>query len=189
MKFCSDCGSGDMKWEVPAGDNRPRHICPACDLIFYENPKIVAGCIPEWEDQVLLCKRAIEPRHGYWTLPAGFMENAETTLEAAARETLEEANANVEVTDLYTVLNIPHTNQVYMMFRGNLIDLDFSPGEESLECALYREEDIPWDSLAFPTILHTLKFYFEDRKRGEFALRAGDIVRDGNRAVFSPRRS
>jgi len=188
VNFCSHCGSGDLKWVIPPGDNRPRHVCPACDSIFYQNPKIVAGCIPEWGDRILLCKRAIEPRHGYWTLPAGFMENAETTLEAAARETLEEANARVEIKELYTVFNIPHTNQVYMMFRGQLNDLDFSPGEESLEVALYHEKDIPWDNLAFPTILHTLKFYFEDRRNGQFRMRSGDITREDDRAVFSLRR-
>jgi ADP-ribose pyrophosphatase YjhB (NUDIX family) len=163
-------------------------VCSKCNTVFYDNPKIVAGCIPQWNDTVLLCKRAIEPRHGYWTLPAGFMENAETTFEAAARETLEEANARVEIVDLYTVFSIPHTSQVYMMFRAKLADLDFSPGEESLECGLYREDQIPWDDLAFPTILHTLKFYFEDRKRGAFPLRSGDIVWDKNGAVFAPRR-
>ncbi len=188
MNFCSHCGSDELTWIVPPGDNRPRHVCPKCDSIFYDNPKIVAGCIPHWEDKVLLCRRAIEPRHGYWTLPAGFMENAETTLEAAIRETLEEANARVDVHDLYTVFNIPHTNQVYMMFRGQLRDLDFSPGEESLECGLYAEHEIPWDELAFPTIVHTLKFYFEDRKHGDFRLRSGDIVRERDRAVFSLRR-
>ena len=188
MNYCSQCGSNEIDWVIPPGDNRPRHVCPKCGVIFYQNPKIVAGCIPEWDDKILLCKRAIEPRHGYWTLPAGFMENAETTLEAAIRETLEEANARVEVIDLYTVLNIPHTNQVYMIFRGKLADLDFSPGEESLECELYREDQIPWDDLAFPTILHTLKFYFEDRKSGEFPLRSGDIVRERDRAVFALRR-
>ncbi len=188
MNYCSHCGSSELAWVIPPGDNRPRHVCPKCDTIFYQNPKIVAGCIPEWDNKVLLCKRAIEPRHGYWTLPAGFMENAETTLEAAVRETLEEANARVEIVDLYTVFNIPHTDQVYMMFRGKLTDLDFSPGEESLEVELYDEAQIPWNDLAFPTILHTLKFYFEDRKTGEFPLRSGDIVREDNRAIFSLRR-
>lgn len=188
MNYCSHCGSSELAWAIPAGDNRPRYVCSKCDTVFYQNPKIVAGCIPEWDDKILLCKRAIAPRHGYWTLPAGFMENSETTLEAAIRETLEEANARVEIIDLYTVLNIPHTDQVYMMFRGKLIDLDFSPGEESLECELYSESQIPWDSLAFPTILHTLKFYFEDRKRGEFPLRSGDIVRDSDHAIFAQRR-
>ena len=117
------------------------------------------------------------------------MENAETTLEAAVRETLEEANARVDNVDLYTVLNIPHTNQVYMMFRAKLADLEFSPGEESLECGLYKEHEIPWDELAFPTISHTLKFYFEDRKRGQYSVRCGDIVRQDNRAVFLERRN
>jgi len=189
VNYCSDCGSNELNWSIPEGDNRPRHVCSSCNTIFYQNPKIVAGCIAEWEDTVLLCKRAIEPRHGYWTLPAGFMENAETTLEAAVRETLEEANARVDNVDLYTVLNIPHTNQVYMMFRAKLSDLEFSPGEESLECGLYKEHEIPWDELAFPTISHTLKFYFEDRKRGQYSVRCGDIVRQDNRAVFLERRN
>ena len=188
MNYCSHCGSARLDWTVPDDDNRPRHICADCATIFYQNPKIVAGCIPQWGDRVLLCKRAIEPRYGYWTLPAGFMECAETTFEAAERETLEEANARVEELELYTVLNIPHTDQVYMMFRATLSDLDFSPGDESLECGLYREEEIPWKDLAFPTIYHTLKFYFEDCERGLFPLRAGDIIRDRNRAVFAWRR-
>ena len=188
MNFCSDCGSAALSWSVPAGDNRPRHVCADCGMIYYDNPNIVAGCIPEWEGSILLCKRAIEPRYGYWTLPAGFMENAETTHEAAARETLEEANARVNVEQLYTVLNIPHTNQVYMMFRASLSDLDYSPGAETLECRMFREEEIPWKELAFPTIVHTLRFYFEDRRHGAFQMRTGDIIREGNRAVFAPRR-
>ena len=188
MKFCSDCGSATIKWVVPADDNRPRHVCGDCDTIFYQNPKIVAGCIPVWEDKILLCKRAIQPRYGYWTLPAGFMENEETTFEAAERETWEEAKAKVEIVDLYTVLNIPHTNQVYMMFLANLVDPDFAPGEESLECAMYEEHEIPWKELAFPTIVHTLKFYYEDKKRNSFSLRAGDIVWANGRADFLRRR-
>ncbi len=188
MKFCSDCGSSEINWTVPSDDNRPRHVCGSCDTIFYQNPKIVTGCIPVWEDQILLCKRAIEPRYGYWTLPAGFMENAETTFEAAERETREEANASVANLDLYTVLNIPHTNQVYMMFLSNLVDLDFSPGAESLECKMFREHEIPWRDLAFPTIYHTLKFFFEDRKESNFVLHAGDIVWGNGKAEFFDRR-
>lgn len=188
MKYCSDCGSQEINWKVPADDNRPRHICGACETVFYQNPKIVAGCIPVWEDQILLCKRAIQPRHGYWTLPAGFMENAETTFEAAERETREEANALVENLELYTVLNIPHTSQVYMMFRSNLVNLDYSAGAESLECRMFREHEIPWRDLAFPTIVHTLKFFFEDRKTGQFKVRAGDIVWGDGRAEFFDRR-
>jgi ADP-ribose pyrophosphatase YjhB (NUDIX family) len=189
MKFCSQCGADQIRWEIPQGDNRPRHICGSCNEIYYQNPKIVVGCIPEWEDTVLLCRRAIEPRYGYWTLPAGFMENEETTQEAAERETLEEANARVELLGLYTVMNIPHTNQVYMMFRSRLLDLDFGPGSESLEVKLFREHEIPWRELAFPTIVHTLELYFEERRRERFGVHLGDIVREANRGVFIPRRS
>ncbi len=188
MKFCSQCGSDSIAWTVPSGDNRPRHVCGKCNEIYYQNPKIVVGCIPEWENRILLCKRAIEPRYGYWTLPAGFMENGETTQEAAERETLEEANARVELLGLYTVMNIPHTNQVYMMFRSRLLDLDFGPGTESLECKLFHEEEVPWHELAFPTISHTLRLYFEER-RAQFGVHLGDIVRDAHRAVFIPRRN
>lgn len=189
MKFCSQCGTDNIRWEVPNGDNRPRHVCGNCSEIFYQNPKIVVGCIPEWEDTVLLCRRAIEPRHGYWTLPAGFMENGETTQEAAERETLEEANARVELLGLYTVMNIPHTSQVYMMFRSRLLDLEFGPGAESLECKLFREDEIPWQELAFPTIVHTLKLFFEERRQARFGVHLGDIVRDAHRATFIPRRN
>jgi ADP-ribose pyrophosphatase YjhB (NUDIX family) len=188
MKFCSQCGSDSITWVVPSGDNRPRHVCGNCNEIYYQNPKIVVGCIPEWENRILLCKRAIEPRYGYWTLPAGFMENDETTQEAAERETLEEANARVELLGLYTVMNIPHTNQVYMMFRSRLLDLDFGPGTESLECKLFHEEEVPWHELAFPTISHTLRLYFEERS-AQFGVHLGDIVRDAQRAIFIPRRN
>lgn len=188
MKFCSQCGTDNIRWEIPEGDNRPRHVCGGCNEIHYQNPKIVVGCIPEWEDTVLLCRRAIEPRYGYWTLPAGFMENDETTSEAAERETLEEANARVELLGLYTVMNIPHTNQVYMMFRSRLLDLDFGPGTESLEVKLFREHEIPWRELAFPTIVHTLELYFEERRKAQFGVHLGDIVRESHRGVFIPRR-
>jgi len=189
MKFCSQCGTANIRWEVPSGDNRPRHVCGECNEIYYQNPKIVVGCIPEWEDTVLLCRRAIEPRYGFWTLPAGFMENDETTQEAAERETLEEANARVELLGLYTVMNIPHTNQVYMMFRSRLLDLEFGPGTESLECKLFREHEIPWRELAFPTIVHTLELYFQERRLERYGVHLGDIVRDSHRAVFLPRRT
>ena len=152
-----------------------RHVCDECGEIHYQNPKVVTGCIPEWQDKILLCKRAIEPRYGYWTLPAGFMENSETLQDGAARETMEEANARVEVSQLYTTFNLPHIDQIYMMFRGTLLNLDFHPGEESLEVALFNEEDIPWGELAFPVIAETLHFYFDDRRTGDFQSRVADI--------------
>lgn len=189
MKFCSRCGSDRMVWRVPADDNRPRHICDECDEIYYSNPNIVAGCVPLWEDRVLLCRRAIEPRYGCWTLPAGFMENGETIAEAAARETWEEACARVELDALYTIFNLPQINQVYMMYIGTLPAPEFDAGSESLECRLYSEAEIPWDELAFPTITHTLKFFFEDRRNGRFDLRCGDIVRHGSSTELHERRS
>ena len=151
MNYCSDCGAPVIR-KVPPGDNLPRFVCAACQAIHYQNPRIVAGCIPEWEDKILLCRRAIEPKHGLWTVPAGFMEIGESTEEAAARETLEEARAEVEITSLYGVFSLPHVSQVYILFRGALRKPDFGAGSESLEVALFRPEEIPWDTLAFRVI-------------------------------------
>lgn len=152
-------------------------MCGQCGTIHYQNPKIVTGCIPEWEDRILLCRRAIEPRYGFWTLPAGFMENGESAQQGAARETMEEANARVRIDQLYATFNLPDINQVYLLFRGQLLDADFSPGDESLETCLYKESDIPWDDLAFSVVRETLLRYFADREQGEFVHRAGDIYR------------
>lgn len=176
MKYCSDCGER-VVLRVPEGDNRPRHVCPACGKIHYRNPKIVAGCIPVWEEEILLCRRAIEPRRGLWTLPAGFMENLETVAEAAARETMEEACAEIVEPELYAVYNIPRISQVYVMFRAALRDgFSFAPGAESLEVALFGKEEIPWQEIAFPVVRETLERYLEDRERGEFPVRVGDIL-------------
>lgn len=174
MKFCNQCGAV-VQLRIPDGDTLPRFICDACDTIHYQNPKIVTGCIPEWEDKILLCRRAIEPRQGLWTLPAGFMENSETSGEGAARETLEEARARVRIGDLYALFNIPHINQVYLLFRAQLLDLDFSPGIESLEVALFSEREIPWDELAFAVVKETLERYFKDRSSGTYSLQVDDI--------------
>jgi ADP-ribose pyrophosphatase YjhB (NUDIX family) len=177
MNFCSQCGAV-VRVLIPAGDDRPRHVCAQCGTVHYQNPKVVVGCIPEWEDKVLLCRRAIEPRYGLWTLPAGFMERGETTLAGAARETLEEANARVAIGPLYSLFNLPHIDQVYLLFRGRLLDLDFHPGTESLEVRLFGESEIPWDGLAFPVVKETLGLYFRDRAAGRDGLRVGDIVRE-----------
>ncbi|GMR20738.1 MAG: NUDIX hydrolase [Gammaproteobacteria bacterium] len=176
MKYCCYCGEL-VALKIPEGDNLPRHVCETCGEIHYQNPKIVAGCIPEWEDKILLCKRAIEPRYGFWTLPAGFMENDETTMEAAARETLEEARAAVDIRELYCLFNLPHINQIYVMFRGCLLNTDFGPGSESLEVGLYQEQDIPWGEMAFPVVHESLKLYFQDRAAGQFRFRVGDITK------------
>lgn len=174
MKYCSQCGK-PVSLRIPDGDNRPRYVCDHCETIHYQNPNIVAGCLPVLGDQILLCKRAIEPRYGLWTLPAGFMENDETVEQAALRESMEEANANVEIEQLYSVFSLPHVNQVYMMFRARLLDESFAPGAESLEVRLFREEDIPWEKLAFRTIHYTLRYFFEDRQRNQFELRSHQV--------------
>jgi ADP-ribose pyrophosphatase YjhB (NUDIX family) len=177
MKFCSVCGT-EVRIGIPDGDNRPRHICDQCGTIHYHNPKVVAGCIAHWEDKVLMCRRAIEPRRGLWTVPAGFMENGETTYEGAMRETVEEANARVEIHDLFVTVNLPHINQVYMLFRGRLLDLEYSPGDESLEVELMDESQMPWREMAFPTVTEALKLYFADRARGAYGVHMLDIVRE-----------
>lgn len=176
MKFCSSCGSASITQSIPEGDNRLRFVCSSCEEIFYHNPKIVVGCIAEWQDKILMCKRAIEPRYGKWTLPAGFMENEETVHAAAARETQEEATAEVANMSLYTMYNLPHISQVYVMFRADLVAGKASPGIESLEVAMMDETEIPWDELAFPVIRESLLRYFEDKRQGnKFKLHYGDI--------------
>ncbi len=175
MKYCAECGA-PVVLRMPQDDHRERYICTECDTIHYQNPKIIVGCIPEWEDgRVLLCRRAIEPRHGLWTLPAGFMENGEAAWQGAARETLEEANARVKILDLYALYNLPYINQVQLLFRATLLDLDFSPGVESLEVQLFAEHEIPWDTLAFRPIRTTLEQFFADRKTGEFKFHTADL--------------
>jgi len=176
MKYCSHCRA-DVEFKIPEGDNRPRFICPACDFIFYENPRIIAGCIPVYEGKVLLCKRAIEPRLGYWTLPAGFMENGETTQQAALRETYEEAYASPELGALFSVCNIPGVNQVHLFYMAQMTEAEYGSGPESLEVELYDEADIPWQDLAFGTVRQTLERFFEDRKNGVTQLHHLDFIR------------
>ena len=179
MKFCSQCGA-PVILRIPIGDNLLRYVCASCDTIHYQNPKIVAGCIPEWEGRILLCRRAIEPRYGLWTLPAGFMENSESAVTAAAREALEEANAVVENLQLYGLYSLLHVSQVYLMFRGQLKDGQASPGEESLEVGLFTEEESPWEEIAFTVVHETLRQYFTERQTGAFQLHVGDIIREAD---------
>src|SRR5438067_885389 len=174
VKFCSNCAAPVMK-RVPPGDTLPRWVCEHCGEIHYENPKLVIGCVPEFEGRILLCRRAIEPRYGYWTLPAGFMENDETASQAALRETLEEAGASIELGAPFSMLSVPRANQVDLFYLGRLLDLGFRPGEETLEVTLFDEERIPWKELAFRTVAYTLKRWFEDRSRGNYQFHAADL--------------
>jgi len=151
IKYCKHCGA-DVSFEIPPGDALPRHVCKRCGHIHYENPRLVVGCVASWEDKILLCRRAIEPRAGYWTLPAGFMENGETTAEAATRETLEEAGARIIVDAPFAMVSIAHINQVHLFYRGRLATADHAAGEESLEACLVQPADIPWSDMAFRSV-------------------------------------
>jgi ADP-ribose pyrophosphatase YjhB (NUDIX family) len=192
MKFCSECAH-PITVAIPEGDNRPRFVCTNCGTIHYQNPKMVIGSIPVWEQdgelKVLLCKRAIEPRYGYWTLPAGFMENGETTSAAAARETEEEAGANVELGNLFTLLNVVHVHQVHLFYLARLVDLDFAPGIESLDVQLFSENEIPWSDLAFPTIRTTLELFFADHARMRDNPRAGATYGFHTHDIVGPMRA
>ena len=170
MRFCSACGA-EVSLRIPPSDDRARHVCGSCETVHYQNPKIVVGCLPVWEDRVLLCRRAIAPRLGFWTLPAGFMENSETTLEGARRDTWEEARARTADETLYTLFDLPHISQVYMFFRAQLLGPAFESGPESSEVALFTEAEIPWGELAFPVVSATLEHYFADLRRGEYEFR------------------
>ena len=174
MKFCSNCAHPVILKHVE-GDNRPRYVCDNCNMIHYQNPNVVTGCLPIWKDKVLLAKRAIEPRKGYWNVPGGYLENGETVEEGAVREVWEEACINVEIISLHAVFSIPRINQVYMHYLAKMPDLNFSPGIESLEVKLFTEAEIPWEDIAFLSSTFTLKRYIEDLKNGERKVHLGSI--------------
>ena len=174
MKFCSVCG-GPVTLQIPEDDDRERHVCQNCGAIHYVNPKVIVGCLPMVGDQILLCKRAIEPRYGKWTLPAGFMENGETSAAGAARETWEEAAAKAINLDLYRIFDVPHISQVYLFYRCQIENDVFGVGPESLESALFSQEDIPWDELAFPVVREILQEFLEDRVSEQYPIRNTEI--------------
>lgn len=169
MRFCNACGSATTK-KTPLGDHQLRDVCTVCGTVHYVNPKVICGALVVWDNKVLLCRRAIEPRYGLWTLPAGYMELFETMEQGAARETREEAEAEIEIEQLYCMYNIPRIGQIYSLFKAKLIDGRFGAGEESIESRLFAEDEIPWNDLAFPSVAETLKHYFHDRKLGVFPM-------------------
>jgi len=165
MKFCPDCGQ-PVSLKIPEGDHLERHVCTGCGAIHYHNPKIIAGCVPELGSRILLCKRAIEPRRGYWTIPAGFMENGEALQDAAARESMEEALARVQIGSLLAIVNVLRAQQVHIVFRAQLLDAAFGVGPESLEVGLYEESEIPWPEIAFMSVEFALRRFLADRHAG-----------------------
>lgn len=174
IRYCRACG-GAVHYVVPADDNRPRATCTACATIHYENPLTVVGAVCTWEDRVLLCRRNIEPRRGLWTLPAGFMELGETSAQGALRETHEEAGAQVALDGLFAVINLAQVGQVHLFYRGQMSSAQLNPGPETQEAALFREDEIPWEQLAFRTVHQTLQRYFADRRTGHFSVHTFDI--------------
>ena len=179
LKHCRECGSAIVYRLPDDGDTRERAICSACQTVHYENPLNVVGTVPFWGEtgeQVLLCKRNIEPRRGKWTLPAGFMELGETTAQGAARETDEEAGASIELLDLFTVMNVVRVGQVHLFYRARLLSAHFQPGHETMEASLFTEDTIPWDEIAFRTVRETLERYFDDRRRGHWGVHTIDIA-------------
>jgi ADP-ribose pyrophosphatase YjhB (NUDIX family) len=176
MRFCSTCGA-PVSHRIPPGDTLLRHVCDTCQTVHYQNPKIVVGCIPEWDGRILLCRRAIEPKHGLWTFPAGFMEQGETLEQAVTRETWEEAEADVDLIGLYGVFSLPHVSQVYIVYRGHMRKPDFRAGAESLEARLFDPESIPWEDMAFPVIRDALERYVDDRRGGRFQVHVGVVAR------------
>jgi ADP-ribose pyrophosphatase YjhB (NUDIX family) len=178
MNYCSNCGQ-PLTYHIPPGDDRSRYFCESCGTIHYQNPTMVVGCIPEMDDKILFCRRAIEPCYGKWTLPAGYLENGETVSAGARRETLEEARARVEILAPYALYNICYVNQIYLMFRARLLDHNFRPGSESLEVRLFSEAEIPWDEIAFRVMEETLVQFFKDRPNGLFPFYIGNISKKG----------
>jgi ADP-ribose pyrophosphatase YjhB (NUDIX family) len=174
IKHCRACG-GEVQYRVPDDDNRERAVCQVCATIHYENPVNVVGTVPVWGEQVLLCRRNIEPRYGLWTLPAGFMELGETTAQGAARETDEEAGAAIELGPLFSVLNVVRVGQVHLFYLATLRNTAFAPGPETIEARLFHEHEVPWDEVAFRTVRETLRLFFDDRRRGRFDVHCGDI--------------
>ena len=175
IKHCRNCGTA-VTYRIPDdGDTRERAVCPACSTIHYENPLNVVGTVPHWGDKVLLCKRNIEPRKGKWTLPAGFLELNETASQGAARETDEEAGAQIELEGLYTIISVPRVGQVHLFYRARLLSDRFDPGTETMEARLYAEDEIPWDEIAFRTVKETLERYFADRRAGRFPVHELDL--------------
>jgi ADP-ribose pyrophosphatase YjhB (NUDIX family) len=176
IQHCKNCGIAVVYRLPDDGDTKERAVCTACNTVHYENPLNVVGTVPVWGDKVLLCKRNIEPRHGKWTLPAGFMELNETTAEGAARETVEEAGAQFEMQGLFALLNVARVGQVHLFYRAQLLSDQFDPGTETIEARLFAEGEIPWDEIAFRTVKETLEHFFADRKRGQFGIHTVDIV-------------
>jgi ADP-ribose pyrophosphatase YjhB (NUDIX family) len=185
VNFCSQCGAA-VGLAIPEGEDRERHVCRTCGFIHYENPKTVVGCLPELDGKLLLCRRAIEPAIGRWTVPAGYLELGESVIQGAVRETLEETGSRVDVVGPLAMLDIPHIGQTYALFRAQLPQRDFAPTPESLEVRLFEPAQIPWEELAFPVVHFALRFYVEDLEAGREHLHLGIVRWSGTGRRYDP---
>ena len=177
QNYCSKCGS-KLTVSQPHGDNKLRYICSDCDTVHYENPKMVVGCVVSHQGKILLCRRAIEPRANFWTVPGGFMELNETIVAAAMRETYEEALAEVEIDGMLAVIDVVHARQAHIFFHGSLKGDSYGVGEESTDTRLFAPADIPWNEIAFPSGIMALKHYLrllETNEQGVLYAQAGRI--------------
>jgi ADP-ribose/FAD diphosphatase len=186
MVFCNRCGQATER-RIPSGEDRERDVCGGCGVVHYQNPRMIVGCIVEHAGQVLLCKRAIEPRRGWWTLPAGFLELGESAVEGAVRETWEEASARVRVTAPYAHFDVPHIGQAYILYRAELIEHRYAAGPESLEVALFAPEQIPWRELAFPVVRYGLELWQQDLRAQRYRSHQGSLVREPGQSAFTLR--
>ncbi len=185
-KFCTQCGHSMIR-QIPEDDDHVREVCASCGHVHYENPKMVVGTIPVFQKRILMCKRNIEPRKGWWTLPAGYLENDESVQQGAVRETLEETRAQVRILSPYRMFNILFVDQIYLMFIAELLSQDFGPTPESTDVRLFSESDIPWDEIAFDVIRQTMKDYFQDRKNvGSHSFKPADFMFKIKDLQFSP---
>jgi ADP-ribose pyrophosphatase YjhB (NUDIX family) len=166
MNYCSSCGADALSWEIPPDDNRHRYVCHHCDTIHYQNPKMVVGCLPIYDDKILLCRRAIEPRLGFWGLPAGYLEMGETLEEGALRETTEESGAQVELIRLHAVYNIPRISQIYFFFLARMTSPDLNIGPETQEARLFAPAEIPYEEMAFPSSVFAIRRYLQYKDQG-----------------------
>lgn len=186
MNYCSNCGSKNLKNQIPDGDNLARIICQECGKIHYQNPRVIVGCLPVYDDKIVICKRAIDPCRGMWNLPAGFMENGERAEDGALRELKEETGLEGQIIKLHCIYSIPHVNQVYMIFLTKIISEDTSPGIESLEVKYFDEQEIPWGDIGFTSSVYAIQKYFEYKSIENGITYVGSYMMDGpeNRAEF-----
>ena len=179
MNFCPNCGSQNLEYKIPDGDRHHRYVCGDCHTVHYLNPRVIVGCLPVYDDRIVICRRAIPPCEGKWNLPAGFMENGERAEDGALRELKEETGLDGQILKLHCVYSIPHVNQVYLIFLTRINTAKGIPGEESLEVKYFKEHDVPWGEIGFTSSVYAIEKYFEYKSSTFNKTYIGSFVLDG----------